>query len=399
MPAAVWLLGREAFRVATVLATSFVFFTYLLYALGTACSGRVDLRTDARLQNILSEYAHGLFTASESLRNLRPSEIQQHQYQVVGALHEVDLFELLGNAGPRPGPCQCNRVCRPHTISPRLLTRDLDLNSLTTPLPKRLAVFDAELAAIGRRLVNSCHLVLKPLWLAVVEHKRLAWHFGPSGRIYKLAVQGLEGLARELWHLESMGQADAAWQKTRTVEALALHLVQGHAGELSGPWPISLNMSKSVVSDLVLHATNAMDAAEQHLLPLMDGAIAALGRGKSLMKRSAAVQHQAVRRPFLYGQAPPRLSCDGSQLSRLLSRLAADVILAQQVFRGVVAPLIEQATEVSTIFVHVEANITTLASQLSLLALCRPCCNSASAAGADLGIVLQKSAVFLKRNV
>lgn len=126
-------------------------------------------------------------------------------------------------------------------------------------------------------------------------------------------------------------------------------------------------MSKSVVSDLLLHATSAMDTAEQHLFPLMDGAIAALGRGKSLMERSAAVQHQAAWRRLLFGDAPPGPSIEGSQLSRLLSGLAADVFVAQQLFNTVVAPLIGQATEVSTIFVHVEANITTLMSELSLL--------------------------------
>lgn len=88
-----WLLVREAFRVAMVLATSFVFFTYLLY-LGTTWSGHVDLRTDARLQGILSEHAHGLFTASKSLRNLRPSKPQQPQYQGVGDPH---LFEPLAD--------------------------------------------------------------------------------------------------------------------------------------------------------------------------------------------------------------------------------------------------------------------------------------------------------------
>lgn len=142
--------------------------------------------------------------------------------------------------------------------------------------------------------------------------------------------------------------------------------MHGDAGQPSGPWPLSLNMSKSVVSDLLRHASTARDAAEEHLWPLMDGAVAALGRGMSLLENSATVRQAGLRR-LLYGRPPPQPSCDASQLSRVRSELATDVFVARQLFRGVVGPLIGRAAEVSAILVDVESNITALAARLSLL--------------------------------
>lgn len=136
---------------------------------------------------------------------------------------------------------------------------------------------------------------------------------------------------------------------------------------MSGPWPLSLNMSKSVVSDLLRHASSASDAAEEHLWPLMDGAVAALRRGESLLESSAAVRRQAGWRRLLYGGATLQPSCDASQLSRVRSELATDVFLARQLFRGVVGPLVGRATEVSAALLDVETSIAALAARLSLL--------------------------------
>lgn len=136
---------------------------------------------------------------------------------------------------------------------------------------------------------------------------------------------------------------------------------------MSGPWPLSLNMSKSVVSNLLRHASSASDAAEEHLWPLVDGAIAALGRGESLMESSAAARRQAGWSRLLYGGAAPQPPCDASQLSRVRSELATDVFVARQLFRGVVGPLIGRATEVSAVLLDVETSIAALAARLSLL--------------------------------
>lgn len=107
-------LGLEASRVVLVLATSFAFTTCVLHAFCPAYGGRVALGADAQLRNVLSEHAHGLFTAAETLRDRHPSQIQQHWHrdESRGDLPHADLFELLAGLTSQI----CTRLTTPEAI-------------------------------------------------------------------------------------------------------------------------------------------------------------------------------------------------------------------------------------------------------------------------------------------
>jgi hypothetical protein len=236
----------------------------------------------------------------------------------------------------------------------------------------RLAVFDAVNSTIRSaelRAADSCHLLVSSLHDAEAAQRRIALGFGPAGSFssgchFQDALDGLNSLTVRLEKLESAGPAGAVGQKDEIVSLISklFHKIVLDFPDGSGPggstsfvltssWAGSLHKSHQDVLNLVRRASNARDAAE-HVWHHAEGWIIGVGSARAKLDWWDTRQN---------GGTAMDLTSDLQPL------VALKAFIAQQLFRDAVGPLIERATELSGIFIDVEANVTALVAELSLL--------------------------------